>query len=132
MTNSVSFLKKVGFGAASFVVATGAAYAFAAPQMERGSYEVKQRGGGPAKRLCVANVDQLVQIAHPGKTCKRFTINSGANTLTVSYDCGAGNSGQTTIKTETARLAQVDTQGMLNNMPFNDSYEVRKVGECPA
>lgn len=120
------------------VTATGIAmlggsalWAAMTPSVERGVYEIRARGASaPLRRQCVASVDQLVQIRHPGAACKRFTISSDARTINVSYECSPGNTGQTLIRMETPRLAQIDAQGLAGNMPFNDHYEARKVGEC--
>ncbi len=43
-----------------------------------------------------------------------------------------GGSGRTTIRVETPRLVQIETQGIADQSPFAFSAEARRIGTCTA
>ena len=51
---------------------------------------------------------------------------------TVSYSCPGAGSGRTTIRVETTRLLDIQSQGIVNNAPFEVRYEARRTGPCAA
>ena len=64
---------------------------------------------------------------HPGDG---WDVDDGADEVTVHYTCGKQGHGRTTVRKETPRLVQVDTQGIRNGQPFSFAYEARKGGGC--
>jgi hypothetical protein len=59
-------------------------------------------------------------------------INDGAAEVTVHYTCPGAGHGRTTIRKETNRLVQIDTQGIAGGMPFSRTFEARRGGVCTA
>jgi hypothetical protein len=70
-----------------------------------------------SRTLCLGDPALLLQLRH------------GA---TVQYRCPGSGNGRTTIKVETPRLIQIESQGIMKNEPFVIEYEGRRVGECAA
>jgi len=83
------------------------------------------------RAICLGDTRVLLQIRHPMPTCTQFVVANDPRRAVVSYTCpGAGN-GMTTIRVETPRLAQVETQGVAGGAPFDLVIEARRTGECP-
>jgi hypothetical protein len=100
--------------------------------LERGEWELRPRNaaGASPQRLCVSDPRVLLQPRHAGQSCKRFIIDDGVRHVAAAYSCPDGGNGRTDIKFETARLVQIDTQGVDDGMPFSLMIEARKVGQC--
>lgn len=99
--------------------------------VERGMWELRTRGSTAAPRkLCVADPSMLVQIQHGAGVCSRFVIDSQPNRATVHYTCPGAGHGRTTIRVETSRILQIESQGIASNAPFNVTYEARHAGAC--
>ncbi len=99
--------------------------------LEKGQWSLVERGqGGASKNICLGDATQLLQTEHPGAQCSRYTIRDGADEVTVHYTCGKQGHGRTTVRKETPRLVQIDTQGIRNGQPFSFAYEARKGGGC--
>jgi hypothetical protein len=118
-------------------VAVGAPVAAQAPELamlrtlETGQWQLRDRdSSSPPISLCVRDPKVLLQLRHRYAVCTRFIVEDGAGSVTVQYSCpGAGN-GRTTVRRETSRLVQIDTQGIAGGAPFNTAYEGRYVGAC--
>ncbi len=102
--------------------------------IERGMWQLRALGSGsaavPANQLCVADPKQLVQIQHGTTPCSHFVVRSTANTVTISYSCKGSGQGLTTIRKESGRLLQIQSQGIRNSAPFSFSVEGRRAGGC--
>ncbi len=80
--------------------------------------------------ICVGDPNLLMQVQHRNSPCSRLVIANNARGATVQYTCPAGGFGRTSIRVETPRLAQIDTQGIVDNTPFGYRAEARRVGPC--
>lgn len=100
--------------------------------LEKGQWSLVERGGsGATKNICLGDATQLLQTEHRGAQCSRYTIRDEAGEVTVHYTCGGKTGhGRTTVRKETPRLIQVDTQGIANGQPFSFAYEGRRTGGC--
>ncbi|UZW55056.1 hypothetical protein NUH86_16530 [Sphingobium sp. JS3065] len=119
------------------MMATGSAVQAAAPSprlpkgLEAGQWELRERGpDGAVRKLCVAHLNQLLQSRHAGHSCKSFTVSETPNRLVVTYECGAAGNGRTDLRTETARLVQIRSQGIADGAPFAFALEGRWLGAC--
>lgn len=102
-------------------------------QIEPGQWQLKTAGSSAApSTLCIANADMLIQYGHATLQCQRFIIANEANLATVHYTCPGTGHGQTSVKVTTARNFSLDTQGIINGAPFEEQYEARRIGACPA
>lgn len=100
-------------------------------RLEAGQWLLTTRNGAsPPRSLCLGDPRQLLQVQHEGARCSRFTVTDEERVVVVSYDCGAAGSGHTTVRMETGRLVQVETQGVLRGSPFSLAYEGRRTGVC--
>lgn len=99
--------------------------------LERGQWRLVTRDGSSAPAsICLGDPRQLLQTAHMGARCTLFTVNDTPSSVTVSYDCGAAGNGSTTVRRETSRLVQVETQGIARGAPFSEAFEARHSGAC--
>jgi hypothetical protein len=100
-------------------------------QLERGSWELRLRSGGQGvERICLGDVSRLIQLRHPGPSCERIVVAAGANAVTVQYTCQGRGYGRTEIRRETNRLVQVQSQGIVDGLPYEVAAEARRVGDC--
>lgn len=99
-------------------------------QLERGLWQLRDREGGTPRTICLGDARQLLQPQHSGLQCPRYVIEDTASSVTVHYSCAGAGHGHTTIRRETNRLVQVDTQGVAGGAPFSIAYEARRVGAC--
>jgi len=101
--------------------------------LERGEWALAEHGhAGKARRLCLGDPAQLLQPRHPGRQCKRFLVENSARRVAITYDCGQAGQGRTTLRVETGRLVQIDSQGVAAGAPFALTLEGRRVGICSA
>jgi hypothetical protein len=99
--------------------------------LQPGLWQLRARGSATApKSLCISDTRALLQIRHGGSACSRFVIGSDARQATVHYTCPGAGHGRTTIRVESPRLVQIDSQGVADGQPFALLYEGRRTGEC--
>jgi hypothetical protein len=84
----------------------------------------------PNKSLCAGNIQMLLRVAHPNASCSQAVISDMADQAIVYYSCPGVGHAQTSLKVETARLVQIESQGVRDNEPFAFSYEARRAGDC--
>lgn len=134
-------LSQLAISALLCAAASGGAVAFAQngdmsllQSLERGLWQLRAVGGGPSgaavSQICLGDSSRLVQIQHGSAACTQFVVRSSPNTVTVSYSCNGQGQGTTTIRKESGRLIQIQSQGIRNNAPFSFSVEGRKTGTC--
>lgn len=100
-------------------------------QLETGKWELRLREAGrSAEQLCVPNGRRLIQLRHPTGNCDRTIIEDGPSEVTVQYTCRGRGYGRTQIRRETSRLVQIQSQGIVDGLPFDFSAEGRRVGDC--
>ncbi len=101
--------------------------------LEKGQWTLRDRGNAtaPPRTVCLGDSRQLIQIRHPQAACSRYIIADGPDEVTVHYTCGDLGHGRTTIRRETNRLVQIDSQGVASGMPFSSAFEARRTGICP-
>jgi hypothetical protein len=99
--------------------------------LEKGNWELRERsGGGVVRSFCLGDARAFIQIQHSRGGCSRYVIADGADEVTVHYTCPGAGHGRTTIRRETNRLVQIDTQGIAGSAPFSSAYEARRTGGC--
>lgn len=99
-------------------------------QLEAGRWELRDRDGAAPQRICVPNGRRLIQLRHPGLACDSFVVQDSPGEVVVQYTCPGHGYGRTQIRRETNRLVQVQSQGIVDGLPFEFSAEARRVGEC--
>lgn len=99
-------------------------------QLDRGQWELRYRDGEPTQRICLREGTELIQLRHRGASCNRFVVENSANQVTVQYTCPGNGYGRTSVRRESATLAQVESQGIAGGRPFQFSAEARRVGAC--
>ncbi len=101
--------------------------------IQPGQWEFRSADDASAnKSFCVIDARVLLQMRHKGLACSRYVIANGAKEATVHYSCPNAGNGRTTVRVETPRLVQVQSQGIAENAPFSFSAEGRRTGACAA
>lgn len=98
-------------------------------ELDRGDWELRERGAsGPVRNVCLDNGRRLIQLRHPGAACSSVVVDDRPNDVTIQYTCRGQGYGRTHIRRETNGLVQIDSQGIVNGLPFSFAAEGRKVG----
>jgi hypothetical protein len=100
--------------------------------LEPGLWEIRELGNPDAvpQSICVADPGLLMQVKHGTSACSRVIIANAQDSATVHYTCPSNGFGDTSIRVETPRLAKIDTQGLVGNVPFAYRAEARRLGAC--
>jgi len=99
--------------------------------LEPGLWELKRAGASaPPSRLCLTDLRQLFQPLHPAPLCRQFLSENGRERAVATYDCASQGQGRTTVRVETPRLVQIDSQGVAGGTPFGAQIEARRIGAC--
>lgn len=99
--------------------------------VQTGQWLLKSRANPDRNRsVCVSDVRALLQVEHGAAMCNRFVIANTPRETTVHYTCPGSGHGRTTIKVETPRLIQIESQGIARKEPFAVEFEGRRIGEC--
>lgn len=110
----------------------GATKLSALSRLEPGLWQLRDldNAAGQQQSICMADASALLQLRHRNAPCSRLVIADSAKTATVQYTCPATGFGRTEVRVETPRLAQIDTQGIVDNAPFALRVEARRIGVC--
>lgn len=101
--------------------------------IQPGQWALRSRSDPAQSRaLCLGDPVLLLQLRHGTAACTRFIVANDPRGATVQYRCAGSGHGRTTIRVETPRLIQIESQGIMNNEPFVVEFEGRRVGECVA
>ena len=99
-------------------------------RIESGLWELRGRNNNRIASICLGDRLLLTQPQHGDAPCTRVVIAADHRSATVHYTCPAAGFGRTTLRVETARLVQIDSQGIYRNAPFGLRAEARRVGPC--
>ncbi len=104
-------------------------------QLEKGQWELRERGAGrgepPRQRICVGDPAQLLRAGSGEGACDQFIVADSADRAIVTYQCKGKGSGRTDLRVETPRLVQIQSQGVSGGAPFAVQLEGRRTGDCP-
>ncbi|PNU02054.1 hypothetical protein [Novosphingobium guangzhouense] len=98
-------------------------------ELTRGGWELRERGG-EVRNICLDNGRRLIQLRHPGVPCSSVVVEDKADQVTVQYTCRGQGYGRTQIRRESDALVQINSQGIVDGLPFAFSAEARRTGEC--
>ena len=100
-------------------------------RLEKGGWQLRERGKDAVlETVCLGDARRLIQVYHPRQGCSRYVIEDTPASVTVHYTCPGAGHGRTTIRSETNRLVQIDTQGIADGRPFSQAIEARRAGGC--
>ncbi len=88
-------------------------------------------GSAPVKTLCLGDPRILLQLRHGNLPCNKFVITNNATQAVVNYSCAGVGNGRTSVRVETPRVIQIESQGIADKAPFELVYEGRRIGQCP-
>ncbi len=98
--------------------------------LEPGEWQLRSKETGETKSICIGDAKAMLQVRHGRASCSRFVIANDARASTVHYTCPGLGHGRTTIRVETPRLVQIESQGIADKAPFQVLYEGRRTGSC--
>jgi hypothetical protein len=98
--------------------------------IENGQWLLKAPNAAENRSICVSDPRILLQVEHARATCSRFVIANDPKATTIHYTCPGAGHGRTTLRVETPRLIQIDSQGIADKEPFAIHFEGRRVGAC--
>jgi hypothetical protein len=103
-------------------------------ELERGLWQLRDQESNAVRPqpICLGSPKLLLQIEHRGRPCSHLLVAQDERSATVHYTCPSSGYGQTLLKLETPRLAQIDTQGIVDGRPFSYRLEARRIGACGA
>jgi hypothetical protein len=99
-------------------------------QIETGQWQLRSRDSSLDRSVCVSDPRTLLQVRHGAAVCSRFVIANDVRATTIHYTCPGAGHGQTTLRVETPRLIQIESQGIAEKEPFSIRLEGRRVGSC--
>ena len=100
--------------------------------LQSGRWELRpHERDGRVERLCLRDGRRLIQLRHPAAACNRLVLDDTVTEVTVQYTCPGHGYGRTNIRRESGRLVQLESQGVVDGLPFSFSAEGRYLGECP-
>ena len=100
--------------------------------IERGLWQLRDLETDKVRpqTICLGNPRLILQTEHRGKPCSHLLVSQDERSATVHYTCPASGYGQTLLKLETPRLAQIHTQGIADGRPFSHRLQARRIGAC--
>ena len=100
-------------------------------QLEGGHWELRDRDSrAPVEQLCLRDGRRLIQLRHPASQCEQTIVADTPGDVTVQYTCRGRGYGRTHIRRETGRLVQIESQGIVDGLPFDFAAEGRRIGDC--
>ena len=101
-------------------------------ELDKGRWELRIRGeAGAPQRLCLGDARRFIQLKHAAiPNCERLIVLDSDDAVTIQYTCRGSGYGRTSIRRETARLVQIESQGIADGLPFAFSGEARRVSAC--
>ncbi len=125
--------------AAALAVASAAGFAqpAAAPTLRAmraiapGNWSLREPGtAAPARESCVSDTAAFLRLRLRNAQCSRFVIENSPAMATVHYTCPGSGHVRTTIRVDTPRVLRIESEGMIDGMPFSDTLEARRLGAC--
>ena len=126
----LSVLAAAGVGLAAIPLAAQSSGMAVLDKLERGQWELRERGSKATRRICVRTGRELIQLRHRGPDCSRYVVESGTDQVTVQYTCRGNGYARTSIRREPPTLVQIESQGIADELPFEFIAEARRVGSC--
>lgn len=98
--------------------------------LTRGNWELRMRGDGNNRTICLRTGRELIQLQHRQSGCTQYVVQDDPGEVTVQYTCRGDGYGRTTIRRESSGLVQIRSQGTQARTPFTIEGEARRIGSC--
>ena len=99
-------------------------------RLTKGEWTITFRDGTPARKLCVRNGRELIQIRHIGQDCNKFVVQDEATRIGVQYKCAGNDYARTDLRRENSSLVQIYSRGSKSGTDFAFNAEARRTGIC--
>ncbi|MGT2515419.1 DUF3617 domain-containing protein [Sphingomonas panni] len=118
-------------GSAAVAQPAGAPTLQAMRSVAPGVWALRSTGSPEAARdSCVADTAVLFRLRLRAAECSRFVIEDTPRIATVHYTCPGAGHVRTTIHVDTPRALRIESEGIVDGMPFADAYEARRLRNC--
>lgn len=105
----------------------------AVARIEPGQWQIKTLGSDAAVRsVCVVDPSVLLHYGRRPTACEHSVVTNEADLATVQYRCVGSGNGRTTFHVATPRAFNLDLQGLEGGLPYDESYEAHRLGDCGA
>lgn len=98
--------------------------------LTRGNWELRMRGDGGNRTICLRSGRELIQLQHRQSGCTHYVVQDDPSEVTVQYTCRGDGFGRTSIRRESSSLVQIRSQGTQARTPFTIEGEARRTGPC--
>lgn len=123
----------LAFGSAAIAQPAAAPSLKAMRSVAPGNWSLRSPGSAEAAReSCVADTAVLFRLRLRAAQCSRFVIEDTPRIGTVHYTCPGSGHVRTTIHVDTPRSLRIESEGIIDGMPFADAFEARRIGNCTA
>lgn len=102
-------------------------------RIEPGRWQIKTVGDDTSGRaVCISDPAALIHYQRRNAGCEHRVVVDQPDLATVQYRCIGSGSGRTTFHVATPRAFNLDVQGLDGGLPYDESYEAHRLGECGA
>ena len=98
--------------------------------LTRGNWELRIRGEGNNRTICLRTGREFIQLQHRQSGCTQYVVQDDPSEVTVQYTCRGDGYGRTSIRRESSGLVQIRSQGTQARTPFTIEGEARRIGPC--
>ena len=100
-------------------------------RIEPGRWQIKTVGDDtPGRAVCISDPTVLIHYQHHNAGCEHRVTVDQPDLATVQYRCAGSGSGRTTFHVATPRAFNLDVQGLDGGLPYDESYEAHRLGNC--
>ena len=87
--------------------------------------------GHDPRRVCVAQMVDLVGMARPLRGCRRTIVHDRPGQLVAELHCEKTDLARSEMTVITPRSIKVATHGIYGGLPFEAELYARRLGACP-
>jgi hypothetical protein len=116
---------------ASAATAAAPALALFGDGFPAGLYADSRSATARTTNHCLKSADAIVHAGRAvGPSCRVTVLEDTAASAIVQWTCRGGDSGRSEIRRDHAGLFTVRSQGIANRLPFGETHEWRRIGDC--
>lgn len=105
----------------------------AVARIEAGQWQIKTVGSDASPRsVCVADPVALLHYGRRALACEHNVTTNDTDLAVVRFRCPGSGSGSATLRVATPRAFNLELQGLDGGLPYEESYEAHRLGECAA
>lgn len=99
-------------------------------RLSKGEWTVRFRDGSAPRKICVRSGFELAQLKLNSQNCTSVVVQETSDAVTVHHSCKARGFSRTKVRRETGALVQIESQGFIDDLPYQFAAEARRTGDC--